>query len=370
MEIKSDASHHCDGKKAGKSMKKIIDNIIIFIICAAISIFTCDSVMIVVTALSALTMTSITIYSENRNVWIGMLCVYVIICLFYPAFIIFMPLILYYSMWYKLYGAYVVLAVGLPYIDIFEQWVWLTIITVTMLSALLSYYSKHLSELENKLIVLRDTSRERDLLLQEKNKELIEKQDYEIYLATLKERNRIAREIHDNVGHMLTRSILQVGALKAIHKDEPLNGQLESVNETLNQAMTSIRKSVHNLHDDAVDLRGAIEEATKEVRENYKLTLDYDMSHHVARNVKYCFIATVKEAMSNIVKYSNGDKVTIMMREHPGFYQMSIEDNGTIKATNKPGIGLINMKERVENLGGTIHFKNENGFCIFITVKK
>ena len=45
-------------------------------------------------------------------------------------------------------------------------------------------------------------------------------QDYEIYLATLKERNRIAREIHDNVGHMLTRSILQLGALSVINKDE------------------------------------------------------------------------------------------------------------------------------------------------------
>jgi signal transduction histidine kinase len=43
----------------------------------------------------------------------------------------------------------------------------------------------------------------------------MEKQDYEIYLATLRERNRIAREIHDNVGHMLSRSILQIGALKA-----------------------------------------------------------------------------------------------------------------------------------------------------------
>lgn len=351
-------------------MKRIIDNVIIFIICVAISIFTCNPVITVVTALSALTMTSIIIYMENKNVWIGMLCAYAVLCLLRPEFIIFMPLILYHSMWYKFYGAYIVLLVGVPYIDTFEPWVWLSILVVTMLSALLAYYSGHLCELENKLIVLRDTSRERDLLLQEKNKELIEKQDYEIYLATLKERNRIAREIHDNVGHMLTRSILQVGALKVIHKDEPLNGQLDSVNETLNQAMNNIRKSVHNLHDDAVDLRGAIEEATKEVRENYKLILDYDMSNHVARNVKYCFIAIVKEAMSNIVKYSNGNKVTIMMREHPGFYQMSIEDNGTMKTTNKPGIGLINMKERVENLGGTIHFKNENGFCIFITVKK
>lgn len=66
-------------------------------------------------------------------------------------------------------------------------------------------------------------------MLQEKNKNLMEKQDYEIYLATLRERNRIAREIHDNVGHMLSRSILQMGALITIHKEEPLHGQLAGV---------------------------------------------------------------------------------------------------------------------------------------------
>ena len=49
----------------------------------------------------------------------------------------------------------------------------------------------------------RDDSKERNLLLHEKNRSLIEKQDYEIYTATLQERNRIAREIHDNVGHLL-----------------------------------------------------------------------------------------------------------------------------------------------------------------------
>ena len=66
------------------------------------------------------------------------------------------------------------------------------------------------SSLEEELKRTRDDSRERDLLLSQKNKALLEKQDYEIYNATLKERNRIAREIHDNVGHVLSRSILML----------------------------------------------------------------------------------------------------------------------------------------------------------------
>lgn len=77
-----------------------------------------------------------------------------------------------------------------------------------------------------------------------------------------------------------------------------MHEQLASVNDTLNQAMNSIRESVHDLHDDSIDLRQAILEATKEMKENYTLHFEYDISPAVPRKVKYCFITTVKEAES------------------------------------------------------------------------
>lgn len=242
-----------------------------------------------------------------------------------------------------------------------------------------------MEQLEHEMIRLRDTSTELNLVLREKNKSLIEKQDYEIYLATLRERNRIAREIHDNVGHMLSRSILQVGALTTVHKEEPLHGQLASVNETLDQAMNSIRESVHDLHDDAIDLRQAVTEATRAVNENYQVTIDYDMTPEIPRNVKYCFIATVKEAVSNILKHSNGDRIVVILREHPGFYQLTVEDNGTTGGSVRSempeagcqrgpsggkGIGISNMRERVEALHGTFRIHREKGFQIFISIPK
>ena len=61
-----------------------------------------------------------------------------------------------------------------------------------------------------------DSGEEKALLLSEKNKALAEKQNSEIYAATLRERNRIAREIHDNVGHVLSRTILLTGAARAL----------------------------------------------------------------------------------------------------------------------------------------------------------
>lgn len=242
-----------------------------------------------------------------------------------------------------------------------------------------------LEKLEQEMIRLRDSSTELNLVLREKNKSLMEKQDYEIYLATLKERNRIAREIHDNVGHMLSRSILQVGALGTIHKEEPLHGQLTSVNETLNQAMNSIRESVHDLHDDSIDLQQAVKEVTRTMEASYQITVDYDMSPEIPRNVKYCFITAVKEAMSNVMKHSDADKIVLVLREHPGFYQLTVEDNGTVRqggpegmqgkafqigSSGDEGIGLSNMRERVEALHGTFRIHREKGFLIFISIPK
>ena len=82
----------------------------------------------------------------------------------------------------------------------------------------------------------RDDSTEWNIVLKEKNKNLLENQDYEIYTATLKERNRIAREIHDHVGHMLSRAILMVGAMKVVNHQETLSEPLKQLEETLNTA--------------------------------------------------------------------------------------------------------------------------------------
>ena len=254
-----------------------------------------------------------------------------------------------------------------------------------ILAAIFSVRTERSLKLAQEVIHLKDSSTELRLAMQKRQQDLLEKQDYEIHLATLQERNRIAREIHDNVGHMLSRSILQMGALITIHKEEPLHGQLAGVGETLNQAMNSIRESVHDLHDESIDLRQSIAEATREMKEHYQLTVDYDMSPEIPRNVKYCFITAVKEAMSNIAKHSDADKISVILREHPAFYQLTVEDNGTVgrkgqsgllweeevvRMDGKEGIGLSNMKERVQALGGTFRIHTEKGFVIFISIPK
>ena len=223
---------------------------------------------------------------------------------------------------------------------------------------------------------IQDDSEEHALLLSEKNKALLEKQDYEIYAATLRERNRIAREIHDNVGHVLSRSILMTAACKTINKNDALDPLLGNLEESLNGAMNSIRSSVHDLHDDAVDLEDAIKGLVKDFT-FCPVNLTYDMSRQIPREVKYSLISITKEGLSNVMRHSNADSVNILLREHPALYQLCIEDNGTPgngipdiqteadinkEKNTSGGMGLSNIRDRAKALGGTVQITQENGF--------
>lgn len=252
------------------------------------------------------------------------------------------------------------------------------------LAFFLWHHTRQYEILDRAFRQIRDDSEEHAILLSEKNKALLEKQDYEIYAATLRERNRIAREIHDNVGHVLSRSILMTAACKTINKDDALAPLLGNLEESLNGAMNSIRSSVHDLHDDAVNLEDAIRGLVNDFT-FCPVSLTYDMSRQVPREVKYSLISITKEGLSNVMRHSNASSVMLLIREHPGLYQFCIEDNGTVdseilnlqdnlgnsKTENvSGGMGLSNIRDRVRVLGGTVQITQENGFRIFVTIPK
>lgn len=251
----------------------------------------------------------------------------------------------------------------------------LEVVLLMAFAIMLSYFTEQLLGYRMKLHSMRDASMEHDMLMEQMNHQLIEKQNAQIYNATLKERNRIAREIHDNVGHMITRSILQVGAIGVINTDEKLKAPISDLKSTLDTAMDSMRKSVHDLYDESVDLRQALAKL-KPTDSAFAFSLEYDCADNVPRDVKYAFIAIAKEAVNNAVKHSNGDEIRIIVREHPAFYQLEIMDNGTtaderrLSGETGDGIGIKNIKERVAAIGGIMRIKADDGFRIFVTLMK
>lgn len=301
----------------------------------------------------------------------GITLIYLAFSLFKPELFLFIPLLLpgflqnrqFISIFLSLLG-------GIIHFSDMSPYALYVFLTLTAISIVIESIIHENESMYSELIVLRDTSREHELLAKKNIQMLQEQQNTSVYMATLKERNRIAREIHDNVGHMLTRSILQVGAIKTINKDTSLTASLNTLHDTLNQAMTSIRTSVHDLHDESIDLQAAIHDIISPVTK-FHIQFTYDMSQSIPKDIKYSFITVVKEAVNNAIKHSNADTMQIKFQEHPGFYQLLIQDNGTdIDLNYSSGIGLTNMEERMKTLGGVLKISTENGFRIFISIIK
>ena len=201
----------------------------------------------------------------------------------------------------------------------------------------------------------------------EKNKLLRMQQDNEIAVATLSERNRIAREIHDNVGHLLSRAIIQMGALRTINTDKNMAAPLEQISATLSESMDNISKSVHDLHSESVNLEQKLrDEISKE--DNCDVRLNYDVINDMPVQAKYSVISIVSEALHNISRHSDATRADVTVTEHPAFYQIVINDNGHPAAVNETGIGIHNMEARINELGGTFMIDTHKGFRIFATI--
>lgn len=291
---------------------------------------------------------------------------------FFPKLLFFSPVILYSILECRQYILGVLLGALCVFFYAETGWkVFILLLFGCVSACLLAYQKKRYDELDRMFRKTRDDGRELNLLLEERNQSLLKRQDNEIYMAKLKERNRIAREIHDHVGHMLSRAILMTGAMKAVNADERMKGALDQLEDTLNTAMTNVRESVHDIHDDSVNLKEALTELAKEYT-FCKVVLTYDMSRVLPRELKYSFVAIVKEALNNVSRHSDASEVVITAREHPGMYQLIIEDNGSGVGNGNgiSGIGIRNMKDRICALGGNLQIRKKKGFRIYITVPK
>lgn len=247
-------------------------------------------------------------------------------------------------------------------------------------ATLLSLRTAQLEREQERMRRTRDELQERALALEARNRDLADRQDYEVELATLAERARIAREIHDNVGHQLTRASLQAEALRVVHADEPgVAADFADVKRTVDEALQLVRTSVHALNDNAVDLSVQLERIVEGARSDGGPQIELEvLTEHAPANVANCFAAVLREALSNTMRHACAQTVTVRCMEHPSFYHLVVTDDGAgrVHASGRDaaeGMGLASMRERVEALGGTFTAgprAGSPGWRVFATVPK
>lgn len=251
---------------------------------------------------------------------------------------------------------------------------------LSVAATLLSLRTAQLEHEQQRMRRTRDELQERALALEARNRDLADRQDYEVELATLAERARIAREIHDNVGHQLTRASLQTEALRVVHADElGVAADFADVKRTVDEALQLVRTSVHALNDNAVDLSVQLERIVEGARSDGGPQIELEvMTEHAPANVANCFAAVLREALSNTMRHACAHAVTVRCMEHPSFYQLIVTDDGAggVQANSRgaaEGMGLSSMRERIEALGGTFTAgprAGAGGWRVFATVPK
>ena len=315
---------------------------------------------------------------------------YIMVAVFVPSFVPFAPLALYdiarrvrrEHVWVALgAGAIFVCAlVAYAHAGALPTRALLLTAILSVAATLLSLRTAQLEREQERMRRTRDELQERALALEARNRDLADRQDYEVELATLAERARIAREIHDNVGHQLTRASLQTEALRVVHANEPgVAADFADVKRTVDEALQLVRSSVHALNDNAANLSVQLERIVEGARSDGGPQIELEvLAEHAPANVANCFAAVLREALSNTMRHACAQTVTVRCMEHPSFYQLIVTDDGAggVQASSRgtaEGMGLGSTRERVEALGGTFTAgprAGAGGWRVFATVPK
>ena len=315
---------------------------------------------------------------------------YIMVAVFVPSFVPFAPLALYdIARYVRREHVWVALGAGAIFVCALVAYahagalptraLLLTAI-LSVAATLLSLRTAQLEREQERMRRTRDELQERALALEARNRDLADRQDYEVELATLAERARIAREIHDNVGHQLTRASLQTEALRVVHANEPgVAADFADVKRTVDEALQLVRSSVHALNDNAANLSVQLERIVEGARSDGGPQIELEvLAEHAPANVANCFTAVLREALSNTMRHACAHAVTVRCMEHPSFYQLIVTDDGAggVQASSRgtaEGMGLGSMRERVEALGGTFTAgprAGAGGWRVFATVPK
>ncbi|SDZ21181.1 Signal transduction histidine kinase [Proteiniborus ethanoligenes] len=235
-----------------------------------------------------------------------------------------------------------------------------------VLSCFFSFVTTSLKEKETNYKESYDRERQYRYDLEQSRIKLINMSKEIVYITEVKERNRIAREIHDTVGHKIAGVLLQLQAsFKLRTKDNEKSDKLlkDSI-ENLSDTLIVLRNTVHNIKPkDKVGI-----EYIKEIIHNFSFcTVDFSYKgdfNNISPNNLEVISLSIKEALTNASKHSQADKIIISIDVYEKFIRLFIKDNGTGCENIKEGLGISGMRERLTNIGGSISIDSRDGFMI------
>ncbi len=180
------------------------------------------------------------------------------------------------------------------------------------------------------------------------------------------ERGRVARELHDGISQILVgvKYALDVTKRRFSQGDDRAQDTLDKGIDNLGQAINEVRRISRDLRPGVLDDLGlgpALHALTDDFRARTGIETRFETAvfrNRLSQDAKIALYRIAQEALTNVERHSGATRVSVLLRGHRTGGTLRIEDNGhgveETRDSSGPGIGLRNMQERMDQLGGTL----------------
>lgn len=249
-------------------------------------------------------------------------------------------------------------------------------------------------EISNSFIVFQDNKR----VLLSIFRDISEQKEYErklktseekyrrlaLHLQTIREdeRTKIARDIHDQLGQLLTALYFEISSIRTMKKIEKqeLDNRLDSINNLIDNLIESVQRISSELRPAILDDLGLIPAIEWEVSNfqnrtqiETKLNIKVEQ-HNFSKKTSTVIFRILQEALTNVARHSKASKVSIDLSIKNGYFIMVIKDNGIgitkEKFSDPKSIGIMGMKERAYSIKGDLEIESEvkKGTSVILTI--
>ncbi|MCU0521598.1 MAG: sensor histidine kinase [Anaerolineae bacterium] len=216
--------------------------------------------------------------------------------------------------------------------------------------------------------------RESQMLLEELQSAHAKLQDYALRaeeMAVVEERNRLAREMHDTLGHRLTVTSVQLEAAQRLCPIDP--GRAESLvgtaREQVREALSELRATVATLRSPLeadLHLRSALRRLITQFEEATGLTINQALPEELPpmpETYRLALYRAAQEALTNVQKHAEAQQVWLVLTVGDSAVTLLVSDDGrgATLSRDHSGFGLHGLRERAEQLGGSLHFEPRPG---------
>lgn len=180
-----------------------------------------------------------------------------------------------------------------------------------------------------------------------------------------KERQRIANDLHDDLGSLMANVKLHFDALK----DNPSPELYTKANSLIENAYDKIRGIAHAKNSGVMANKGLLK-AINDIANSNSITnklhiqvVDYGLEQQLENSLELTIFRIIQELIANIIKHAEATEATIHITNHDDAINLMIEDNGkgfdTKTISKQKGMGIHSIDKRIESLGGTITIESE-----------